>query len=34
MVVGVEKIRGLVAIIDWGDGQTKIDMSTEIFDQG
>ena len=34
MVVGVEKIRGPVARPDWGGGQTKNDMPTDIFSQG
>ena len=34
MVVGVEKSRGPVAILDWGNGQTKHDMPTNIFSQG
>ena len=34
MVVGVEKSRGPVARLDWGDGQTKNEVPTEIFSQG
>ena len=34
VVVGVDNIRGPVAILDWGDGQTKSDMPTDIFIQG
>ena len=34
MLVGVENIRGPVAILDWGYGQTKSDMPTDIFIQG
>ena len=33
MVVLVENIRGTVARLDWGDGQTKIDVPTDIFFQ-
>ena len=34
MVVGVEKIQGPVARLDWGDGQTKSDVPTDMFSQG
>ena len=34
MVVGVDKSRGPVARLDWGDGKTKIDVPTDIFSQG
>ena len=33
MVVGVDKILVPVDRLDWGDGQTKIDMTTDIFCQ-
>ena len=34
MVVGVEKSRGPVARLDWGDEQAKNDVPTDIFSQG
>ena len=34
VVVGVEKSRGLVDILDWGDGRTKSNFPTDIFIQG
>ena len=34
MLVGFEKSQGLVARLYWGDGQTKNDVTTEIFSQG
>ena len=34
MLVGVENIQGPVARLDWGDGQTKNDVPTDIFSQG
>ena len=34
MVVGVDKSRGPVDRLDWGDGKTKIDVPTDIFSQG
>ena len=33
MVVEFDKIQGPVAIIDWGNGQTKNDMPTDILSQ-
>ena len=33
MVFGVEKSRGPVARLDWGNEQTKSDVSTDIFCQ-
>ena len=34
MEVGVEKIQGPVARLDWGDWKTKNDLPTNIFSQG
>ena len=34
MVFGVEKSRDTVPRLDWGDGQTKNDVPTNIFSQG
>ena len=34
MVVEVEKSRGSVAILYWGDGQTKNDLPADIFIPG
>ena len=34
MVVGVDKSRVPVTRLDWGDGQTKSDVPTDIFRQG
>ena len=34
MLVGVEKSRGPVARLDWGDGKTENDLPTDIFSQG
>ena len=34
MVVGAENIQYPFARLDWGDGQKKSDVPTEIFSQG
>ena len=34
MVVGVDKIRGPVTILDWGDGQMENDVLTDILAKG
>ena len=33
MLVRVEKSQGTVTRLDWGNGKTKNDMSTDIFSQ-
>ena len=33
MLVGVEKIQSPVVRLDWGDGKTKSDVTTDIFFQ-